>query len=248
MKRLIAIAVAVAATALVLAPPALAGWVFMDPDGSEALVSNGRMKTETPQGIMIVNAEGKTLTMIDSKRKVYATSNVDDLCDMMKASIDEMMGNVPPEQKAMMEKRMAESKANVKIVDMGDGGEVSGFATHHYEVHINGKPHEELWISDNKKLVDECSPAMMVLASFGQCMAAINPMVAGSNPMSSDEYVALYESGMTVKSQSLDKSRAGAGLEINAVEERDIPESTFEIPEGYKEVSFEQMFGMPAGG
>jgi hypothetical protein len=244
MKRQLSCAILVLAVS-VAATPALAGWAFTDADGGHAFVSNGRMMTETDQGTMIVSAEGETLTMLDSKRKVYATGNVDEICKQMKSTIDKMMNEVPPEQKAMMEKMMAGNKAEVKIIDKGSGGKVSGFDTHHYEVHINGNPHEELWISDSAELVEECRPAMMVLVEFGRCMSALNPMMAGSNPMSSDEYIALYESGMTVKSVLKGENRGGGGLEITSVEKRDVPESAFSIPEGYEQVSFEQMFGMP---
>jgi hypothetical protein len=230
------------ALAVTIAAPAHAGWVIKDADGSEAFISNGRMKGEWENGIMILNAEGETMTMVDTQKKVYAVGNIDEICTQMKNMVEEMMSGLPPEQRDMVQQMMAKKQTpEVTFVDKGPGGKVSGFDTKHYEVHADGELYEEVWLADDKALVTECKPVMLMLSKFGQCMASVNPMAGANSPEASPEYAKLYDMGMVVQAHSAGESNTP---QITSVEKFDVPESTFDIPKDCKQVSFMDMFGM----
>jgi hypothetical protein len=243
MKRLLILGILASAVTLTTVAPAYAGWAIKDADGTETLISKGRMKGEWETGIMILNADGETMTMVDTEKNVFATGNIDELCAQIKTMVDKMMADIPAEQRAMMEQMMSKQETpEVTIVEKGSGGKVSGFDTKHYAVHANGEPYEEVWLADDAALVSECKPVMLMLAKFSQCMASVNPM-AGSSPEASPEYAKLYDMGMVVQANSVGGKKEGS-KQIESVEKRDVPEDTFAVPKGCKEVSFTEMFGM----
>jgi len=241
------IAIAVVALALVLAATgaAHAGWVHIDADGSESLISNGRMRASWDTGTSILDANTSKIVIIDDMRRIYATGTVDELCAEIKNSIESMMGDMPAEQKEMIQQMMEQENApEVKIVEKGAGEKISGFATKRYDVLANGELYEQLWIADDGDLVAECKPVMMMLSRFGQCMAAANPMGGSSDPEATPEYAGVYELGVIVRSISAGELEEGIAPEEANIEKRDVPDSTFEVPDGYRAVSFADVFGM----
>lgn len=239
------IACAVVVFLLAGASVAQAGWVLVEADGSESLISKGRMSGSWDTGTAILDAGNSKIVIIDEMRRIYASGTVDELCDQITSSVEGMMGDMPEEQKEMIKRMMASEKAPVvTIVEKGDGEKISGFATKRYDILANGELYEQLWLADDAALVAECKPVMMMLARFSQCMASANPMGGASDPEATPEYAGIFELGVIVRSVSAGELEEGIAPEEATIEKRDVPESAFKVPDGYRAVSFADVFGM----
>jgi hypothetical protein len=237
--------------ALLLVVPCVvhAGWAVTEPDGSESLISKGRMRASWDNGASILDANSSTVVMIDDMNRTYASGTVDELCAQIKSSVESMMGDMPAEQKAMVQRMMGHGKTpEVKIVDKGAGEKIGGFATKRYDVVADGKLYQQLWITDNKDLVAECKPVMLLMARFSQCLASVNPMGGTSDPEATPEYAKIFERGVVVRSVDAGEQEEGGEPEEMTIEKRDVPESAFKVPDGYRAVSFAEVFGMPDEG
>jgi hypothetical protein len=245
VKQVFRISGVVIALVLAATGAAHAGWVHIDADGNESLISKGRMRGSWDTGASILDANSSKIVIIDDMRRTYASGTVDELCAQIKSSVESMMGDMPAEQKEMVQRMMGHENApEVKIVDKGAGEKISGFATKRYDVLANGELYEQLWIADDGELVAECKPVMMMLARFGQCMASANPMGGASDPEATPEYAGIFELGVIVRSISAGELEEGIAPEEATIEKRDVPDSTFKVPDGYRAVSFADVFGL----
>jgi hypothetical protein len=248
MKLSLRVAGAVVALVLVATGAAQAGWVVVEADGTESFISKGRMRGSWDTGISILDANTSTITMFDDMRRIYATGTVDELCTEIKNFMESMMSDMPPEQREMVQRMMGHDKApEVKIVDKGAGEKISGFDTKRYDVLADGELYEQLWIADDGDLVAECKPVMVMLARFSQCMASANPMGGASDPEATPEYAGILEMGVIVRSVSAGELEEGIAPEEMSIQKRDVPESTFKGPDGYRAVSFAEAMGMTDG-
>ena len=239
--------IAGAAVILVLAAAgaAHAGWVLVDADGNESLISKGRMRGSWDGGASILDAGSSKIVIIDDMRRTYASGTVDELCDQITSSVEAMMGDMPEEQKEMVKRMMGNNKAPVvTIVKKGDGEKIGGMATRRYDVLADGELYEQLWIADEAALVDECKPVMLLMARFMRCMASANPMGGVSDPEATPEYAGIFEMGVVVRSVRAGELEEGIAPEEATIEKRDVPESAFKVPEGYSAISFADVFGM----
>lgn len=245
MKQLFVVIGAVVALALAAAGAAQAGWVVTEADGGESLISKGRMRGSWDTGTTILDANSSKIVVIDDVRRIYASGTVDELCAQIKSSVETMMGDMPPEQKEMVQKMMGREKAPaVTIVDKGDGEKVGGFATKRYDVLADGELYEQLWVANDAALVAECKPVMIMLARFSQCIASVNPMGGASDPEATPAYAGIFELGVIVRSLGAGESEEGITPEETTIQKRDVPESTFKVPDGYRAVSFADVLGL----
>jgi len=245
MKQVFRVAGAVVALVLATAGAAQAGWALIEADGSESLISKGRMRGSWDTGISILDANSSKIVIIDDMRRIYASGTIDELCDQIKSTVEAMMGDMPAEQKEMVQRMMGHDKApEVKIVEKGAGEKISGFGTKRYDVLADGELYEQVWIVDDAALVAECKPVMMMLARFSQCMASANPMGGTSDPEATPEYAKLFELGVMIRTVSAGELEEGIAPEEATIEKRDVPESAFKVPDGYRAVSFAEAFGM----
>ncbi|MDH3216564.1 MAG: DUF4412 domain-containing protein, partial [Candidatus Krumholzibacteria bacterium] len=156
------------------------------------------------------------------------------------------MKNIPAEQREMMKQMMGSDKAaEVKIVKKGAGDKVSGFKTTRYEVMADGELYEELWLADDKDLMKDCKALLKMMAKFSSCMEGISSMGAPS-PKASVEYMKIFEQGMIVKSVEHSESPMGNHADVTEIAKKDVPDSAFDLPEGYKAAPLGAMWGMGA--
>jgi hypothetical protein len=153
-----------------------------------------------------------------------------------------MMAQIPAEQREMMEKMMGGVDAEVEVVDKGAGEKISGFETTRFEVMAGGELYEEVWLSNDKALVEECQGIMKMLGKFMSCMSGISAMGGAPSPESTPEYPKLFEAGMIVK--SVEHGDNGEEVNSSMIEPRDVPASVFALPGDYKAVPLSAMWGM----
>ena len=63
-------------------------------------------------------------------------------------------------------------------------------------------------------------------------------------PPPTPEYAGIFELGVIVRSVTAGELEEGIAPEEATIEKRDVPESTFEVPDGYRAVSFADVFGL----
>jgi len=228
-----------------IASVADAGWLITSANGDETLISKGKLKSNWDNGSMIIDAAKNEIFFIDDDRKMIASGNADEICDEMKQSMESMMASMPEEQREMMKKMMGGGKeVKVEVVKKGSGGNVSGFETTRYEVMADGKLYEEIWISENKELLKDCAEVMKMMGKFASCMHSAIPMGSAPVPEASPEYAKIYEMGMMVKSVSHSEDKSSHDNDFTSITKKDLSDDIFALPDGYKKVSFQALWGM----
>jgi len=241
--RIFALAIAVI---VVAASGAHAGWVLSEEDGQETVISKGKMKSIWENGAVIFDGEANTVHFIDDSRKMIASGTVDEICDGINEMVESMLESVPAEQREMMKKMMGDGKMpTVEIVEKGDGEKIAGFATKRYNVMADGELYEELWLANDKALMADCEAVMKMLGEFTSCTESISSMGSAPSAEASPEYTKIFGMGMIVKSVGHHEDETGNPDGISEIAKKDIPDATFELPNGYKAASFAEIFGMP---
>jgi hypothetical protein len=229
------------------APAAHAGWVITDADGQETLVSNGMMRNgwDETSG-MIVNGKDNKLIMYDGKQKAYAEGTMEELCEVTSSFMEMMMKDVPAEQREMMKKMMGhgDGTPTVEVKSKGGGEKIAGFATERYEVLVDGTLYEEVWLTDDKKLMKDFEPLRDALGSFVKCMSGLQAM-GGTPPEATDEYLGLMKKGLALRTKSHRQGPESTSHDTTAVVEKKISDDAFKAPDGYRKVAFQElMMGM----
>ena len=240
MKRSLLGLLIVAALVLGGVSPTYAGWVLVEEDGQETVISKGKMRADWEQGAFILDGHSAKVHFIDDNRKMIASGSVEDFCTGMKQLLDNLLEGVPEEQREMMKKMMGGEPPKVEIVEKGSGGKVGGFETVHYAIMADGELYEELWVTKDKALMVDCDPVMKMMGQFMSCVSTMTAMSAGSTPEASPEYAKIFGLGMIVKSLEKDEAEPTETL----ISKKEVPDSAFAVPEGYKAVAFSEMFGM----
>jgi len=231
------------AVLVAMASTADAGWVFLDDDGQETLVSKGKMRSGWEDGAMIFDSSSDQIHLVDDKKKTIASGTVAEFCSEMQQMIEKAFEQVPPEQREAMKKMMgAGEPPAVEIVEKGDGGEVAGFKTQRYEVMADGKLFEEVWLARDEALMSDSGPVMEMLGRFLTCMSKVAAMGTGPSAKSSPEYAKLFALGVLVK--TVDHAKGAASPNIVEITARDVSDDTFVLPAGYKSVSFASLWSM----
>lgn len=128
-------------------------------------IAEDALCVEHPEGMMIFHAKKEVLWAVDAANESYHEITKEDLQKMgdqlaaMKTQMEESMKDMPPEQRAMVEKMMsgklpggtpAEKEVTIKSLDAKK--EINGFKTEGYEVYQEGVLREEVWTASPKAL------------------------------------------------------------------------------------------------
>ena len=100
-----------------------------------------------------------------------------------------------------------------------------------YQVWVNGELKEEKWISTKIKPTDEID-----LEKLEKFQKAMGGPEAEESYESSPEYMHLMEIGAEMK--TIGYHEGGSEItEMKKIEEKEIPDSEFEVPKGYRKIS-----------
>jgi uncharacterized protein DUF4412 len=264
-----------------LACPALAGYQLTDKDGDQTLVSNGRVKELSgegggPQSVFDLGLARAWMSNPD--RGVYWEGTIDELCTTIrdttaaigKAMHDAMeaqLSQLSPENRAKVEelrkqleanrKKEEESKASpgvVKVERTQQTETIAGQPTRKFNVLVDGALYEEDWLTTDPALAKEFAldRASELMSRVSACAIASDP--DPSHPKGVDEgkiYQKLYPQGWPLKTVAHVGGKPRTKTEITKVEKRDVPDSEFKPPPGYRkaplsEVMFSGMGGAPS--
>jgi hypothetical protein len=269
-----------AALMSLLAGPAVAGYQLTDKDGDQTLVSKGRVKELSGEGggpQSVFDLGSARAWMSNPDRGVYWEGSIDELCSTIrettaaigKAMHDAMeaqLSQLSPENRAKVDalrkqletkRKSEEGKAGpgvVKIERTEETATIAGQPTRKYTVLVDGALFEEDWLTTDPALAKEFAldRASELMSRVSACATSSDP--DPSQPKGIDEgkiYQKLYPQGWPLKTVAHAGGQARTKSEITKVEKRDVPDSEFKPPAGFRkaplsEVLFSGMNG-PAG-
>lgn len=212
--------------------PGRAGFVQRERDGTITVVENGKFKVapeEKDEPWIVFNIAKDTLTMVDSASKRFATGSSKEYCRMMEQLMQAMFSFMADTEKTSTAPR-------VKVVKEGAGGDIAGFRTTRYKIFENGQLSEEIWLTNDPTLLNELGS--MKNLGFMECGTEQAGLA------SSPEYMKLMEKGWPLKSVSYLDDEKDVDTDVVRIEQKNVPDSEFQPPAGYKEVSFQELFEM----
>lgn len=257
MKRIIAMLTIVAA--LGVSHVALADvTIEMTHDGETQLllVSETAIAAGTPEGKMIFDGKKEIMWVINEKEGTYQEITKKDLEKIneqmgdAKAQMEEKLKDLPPEQRAMVEKMMSgesmpgmpemEVKRTVKA--LGQSKKVNDFKTSGYEVYENGVLVEEVW---------SASPGALDLGpeDFGAFKLMAEFMSTAAPGM--EDFMGRFAKDMTETEEgevpgfpvlTIEKNEGGEEIgrsELVRAEKGEIDPTSFELPDGLEKQKIE---------
>jgi hypothetical protein len=255
------------AVALLLGPPsAEAGFAIVDDAGHQTLLSGGRLKMR-PAGAggvaMVLDVRRARMWVADAGRRVVWEGTVEQYCQEMRGAMarvrDEMdtrmaeqLKDMPPAQREQMQQMLrpmgragapAGPPPAVTIERTGDTEEIARFPTRKYRVFSNGRPHEELWLTTDAPLLRELD-AGAAPDTFGRMSACMTGMAGSEQPEATPEFRKLYAEGWPLKVVYFGDDGTVASTVLK-VEPRDIPETEFTPPTGYRAAPLTEVFATP---
>lgn len=238
-----------------------AGWEitmrYSDSDGMidyETLkIQDQVLKSSSDEDAFLFNVKTGELIMLNKNNKTYWKGNINHFREQyqkaMQVFIDQMLENVPPEQKEMygqMMEGMSDIYADpdpekIKAIDIevenaGGATEIAGYTAKKFNIKINGETVEEIWFSDKLDLSDDLD-----VSAMADLMNEIRPNIDDKMLYEyTDEYLDLWEQGFPMKSIDAE----GEVMEVIKVEKKTFDQSEFEIPEAYRQLTIEEMLQM----
>jgi len=220
---------------------------------STTLVQDGAVRADGGHdGVMILKA-GKML-MIDDKRKTYTEmdkATMQAVAEKAKAAMSKMqeqMKQMPPEQRAMMEKMMKQNMpgaADKPVVfdakDTGKSDTVEGRKCRVWNMTRDGELIDEMCVVPFSTLAgkEDMQKTFTELAEAFEGLASAAPNGAAEIRMRNSV------DGYPVRSRPYSNGKpVGTETVLKKWSEESIPKSMFEVPSGYKKRELPQMGGM----
>jgi len=196
-----------------------AGWMIEQsttlPDGkqtSEALYIQNNKMAMTGEAHVIFNLETLEMTMIMPEEKMY-----------MKWT---------PEMMESMSKMAPEWHGTVEVKKTSDTETIAGYEATKYQVLVDGKLDQEIWISKDLDLTSDLN-----LEKFNHMSEMRMPKATFQ---SSPEYQDLMNMGYPLREVQF-QSDGKFITEVTKIEKKTISASQFEVPAGYQEMDMQHM-------
>jgi len=223
-----------------------AGILMIEEDGSKTYISNGKLKELGEDDGMIMDSKSGDFIYYSPEQRIYTRGKISDFCESMKTLMDQMMAVMPPEYKKMLGMDEKQKPLKVEIVSQGDGGMMAGYQTEKYSVLANGEPYETVWLATDESLLKEIKSLMGMISEFQKCSKIMD---FGAPPVElSPEYIKMMLKGLTLKSIKMEEGMENVTTNPVSIEIKDIPDSEFQVPAGYKEMSFTEYLSSQMGG
>lgn len=249
-----------AVLAWVLSPPLFADTVLtteqQSPEGtptgsSTVQLSSHATRMDATHGgrksDIIFRADKNLLWMIDPDARTYREMTQADMAATAKqvnSAMEEMkkqMAEMPPEQRAMMEKMMGkmgamgtETQAPVEFRKVASGEKVGSWVTDKYEATRNGQKVAEMWVAPLSavKIKPEEMQVMEALTKFfEEGLKQFMPGIAmPSTPGGA-------KNGIPVKTVQYSNGAPSGITVVKTIETKELPPKTFEIPDGFQKLA-----------
>lgn len=245
---------------LLVASAAEAGWLIVDENGDQTLISRGRLKMSPKQAdghSMVLDLARARMWVADAGRKLYWDGTVEEYCEAARGTMAaaqtmmaEQMKDMPPaqrEQTMQMLKQMGGGGGasgpppKVTIERTADTEKIAGLPARKYRVLANGKLYEELWLTTDAALVRELELARAP-DTFGRMFACIAGP-GGERVEATGEYRQIFAQGWPLKVVYHGEGGAAGRALVTRVEQRDLPEPDFAPPAGFRAAPLAEIFG-----
>ena len=243
---------------LVAASAADAGWLVVDENGDQTLISRGRLKMSPRQGdgrSMVLDLGRARMWVADAGRQLYWDGTVEEYCEAVRGTMAaagkamvEQFKDMPPAQREKMMRHMGIGGAapgpgpTVTVERTADTEKIAGLAARKYRVLADGKLYEELWLTTDAGLVGDLELARAP-DTFGRMFACVAGP-GGERVEANAEYRQIFAQGWPLK--AVYHGQAGgpaARALVTRVEQRDLPESDFTPPAGFRAAPLAEIFG-----
>jgi hypothetical protein len=218
-------------------------------------IARNRVRMDQPEVVTIVDYGADRFTMMNPGKQYFWSGSSDDYRrDMtrardaaMRQRIGQLAGQNTQDQPAGDPTPRAIDPAKLPPVSITPAGireKVAGHETEKYDVRIDGQLFEELWIAPIDMSAD---------LDFDRFMAEQLKNSAVMQGKSADQYNALYrapEYRRLVEKATILKNVthhvAGSFARVaTSVEQRDVPDTTFAVPESYRKVRLGDLLEPP---
>lgn len=236
---------------LLLASQAFAGWVIEEVttnrEGEKTTrityIQNNRMKSVDSEPMMFDLKKGMIYFFVPES-KAYWSGTLEEYRKVMKKMEEAQLKKMTPEQRAAYKqykkkneeeakKPTPKKKFKVEVKKTSGKATIAGYSGQKYQVLVDGKLKEELWVCSKINIKDELD-----LNKFKQIMEAMRGPEAKKSYESSPEYMKLMEQGYPLKRLSYDKEGNKKRVtEAKKVEKKNIPDSELKAPKDYKKLS-----------
>jgi hypothetical protein len=231
MQRVLAITL----WALLLGPlTAHAGYLIVDQNGEQVLLSTGRLKMAPKSAgglVMVLDVGRGRLWVADPGQKRYWEGTVDEYCEGLRGVSavpqgDAGAGRVP--------------KVTIQRTSVTET--IAGLSTRKYQVLADGTLYEELWLTSDSALLRELVVARAP-ETFGRMSGCLATAGGGSRVEATEEYRKIYSEGWPLKGVFHGPGGATPGTPVTRVEPREVPEGEFTRPAGFTAVPLLDVFG-----
>jgi hypothetical protein len=204
-------------------------------DASVTYMMPGRMKHDTRDGdVIIVRIDQQKLYSLNAKEKTYWVMTFAELEQMMKAAsarmeamkgqMQEQLKNLPPEQRAMVEKmygaQLGGAKGAVSVKATGKSKTILGYSTKEY-LTMQG---------DTKLLSMYVTPGIKEFEAMRKDWEQFNKRIAAMSPGFVEGMMEAYTK---IDGFPLEMEVMGATTTVTKLEKKATPASEFEVPAGY---------------
>lgn len=238
---------------------AQAGWVLHQetPGGPSTMyVQDNKVRAGMGQGGMVYDLNNGTVTMLNPSRQAYWSGKPQQLNQQMNQALDARMEQAlkqaPPERReqmrAMMERQMgrggkgqsamAPPASEVKVKDTGEKAKIAGYQATKYQVYVDGKLRQEMWVAQVPGFIDEMDMGKMMKLAHSMRAGAPGP---GLGWRRSEAVQKLMSQGMPMKIVEYGRGAPMTVMTMTSVEKKKLPASTFQPPARWKKVDFKQM-------
>ena len=138
----------------------------------------------------------------------------------------------PADMMNMMGKAAPEWSGTLEVVKTSETETIAGYSTTKYQLLIDGGLAQEIWMAEDLDVSAEVDMEQFLNMSTAKAGVA--------SYQSTAEYQDLFRQGYPLR-QVVFQAGGKEIIEATKVEQQDIPDSQFEVPDGYQEMNMQQM-------
>jgi hypothetical protein len=219
-----------------------AGFLIVDENGEQVLLSTGRLKMapRSAGGLVLMLDVGRgRLWVADPGRRRYWEGTVDEYCEGVRGLA---AASTPDAEKSS---GGSSRTPQVTIERTPDTATIAGLPTRKVRVLADGTLYEELWLASDPALLGELIVARAP-DTFGRMTGCLSTAGRGRGVEATEEFRRLYSEGWPLKVVFHGDGSAVPVTAVARLERRDIPEGEFTRPAGFAAVSLPEVFGRAA--
>ena len=213
-------------------------------DGSMALVRRNQVLLGDEQSAALWNGDNKELIIVSHDEKTWMRIEpvfAEDVAAQMKVQMEQMLAELPPEQRAVAELQMQEvmpsleqGPPDISVRRTGGRTETAGYVCAEAELaYDGGEPEEAVCIATPDEL-GMSSSDYRTLNDAMRGIAKLAAMESGSGPAADFDQMG----GIPIRTLDI---RSGQGSELVSIDNKAVNASRMSIPTGFREVSIEEM-------